>query len=54
MIVVSKSGGDMLRKLYYRICLLAFLALSVSGCGAIRGIGDALTNGIKGFSIHFP
>jgi hypothetical protein len=44
----------MLKKLWYRACLSLVLALSLSGCSALRGIGDALTNGIKGFTIHFP
>lgn len=54
MIDITMLGGAMLRKLSHRIYLLVFLSLTLSGCSAIRGIGDALTNGIKGFSIHFP
>jgi hypothetical protein len=34
--------------------LIVILMISLSGCDAIRGIGNALTNGFKGFSIHFP
>jgi hypothetical protein len=44
----------MLKKLWYRAGLAVVLVLSLSGCGAIRGIGNALTNSFKGFSIHFP
>ncbi len=44
----------MLKKLWYRACVAAMFVLSLSGCSAIRGIGNALTNGVKGFSIHFP
>jgi len=55
MIIVNPDqGGCILRKLWYRVCLTAFLVLSLSGCSAIRDIGHALTNGLKGFSIHFP
>jgi len=44
----------MLRKLSIRIYLAVVLAISLSGCSAIRGIGHALTNSFKGFQIHFP
>jgi hypothetical protein len=44
----------MLRKLWYRVCLAVFLVLSLSGCSAIREVGSALANGLKGFSIHIP
>jgi predicted small secreted protein len=44
----------MLRKLSCRIYLAVILALSLSGCGAIRGVGNALANSFKGFSISFP
>jgi hypothetical protein len=44
----------MLKKLWYRVCLSVVFVLSLSGCGAIRGIGNALTNSFKGFSIHIP
>jgi predicted small secreted protein len=44
----------MLKKLWYRACVMAVLVFSLSGCSAIRGIGNALTHGFKGFSIHFP
>jgi predicted small secreted protein len=44
----------MVRKLIYRINLALILAISLSGCGAIRGVGDALTRGLRGFSIRFP
>ncbi len=44
----------MLKKLGYRIYLAVILAFSVSGCSAIRDVGNALTNSFKGFSIHFP
>ncbi|MFZ0533253.1 MAG: hypothetical protein WAM09_08735 [Anaerolineales bacterium] len=44
----------MLRKLKYRIFLTMLLLFSLSGCSAIRGVGEALTNSFKGFSIHFP
>jgi hypothetical protein len=44
----------MLKKLEYKILTTIILALSVSGCSAIRGIGKALTNSFKGFNIHFP
>jgi hypothetical protein len=44
----------MLKKMWYLACVMAMLVVSLSGCSAIRGIGNALTNGFKGFSIHFP
>jgi uncharacterized protein YceK len=44
----------MLSKLWFRLCLSVMFVLSLSGCSAIRGIGNALTNSFKGFSIHFP
>ncbi len=44
----------MLKKLWYRICLTVVLGLSLTGCGAIRGVGNGLLNGFKGFNIHFP
>lgn len=44
----------MIRKLSCRLYLMVMLALSISGCGAIRGVGDALANSFKGFNIHFP
>jgi predicted small secreted protein len=50
----TRSGGDMLKKLYHRVYWVAFLALTLSGCSSIRGFGNALTNSFKGFSIHFP
>jgi hypothetical protein len=54
MIHRRAKGGDMLRKLSYRIYLAVIAAFSLSGCGAIRSVGNALTNSIKGFNIHFP
>jgi hypothetical protein len=48
------QGGEMLKKLWYRACVMVVLVFSLSGCGAIRGIGNALTNGFRGISIHFP
>ncbi len=44
----------MLRKLGYRIYLAVVLAFTLSGCGAIRGVGNALGTSFKGFNIHFP
>jgi hypothetical protein len=44
----------MLKKLIKRVSLGLFLVLSLSGCSAVRGIGDALLNSFKGFTIHFP
>jgi predicted small secreted protein len=44
----------MLRKLSCRLYLAVILAFSLSGCSAVRGIGNALTNSFKGFNIHFP
>ena len=44
----------MLKKLTNRICLGLFLILSLSSCSAVREIGNALSNSLKGFSIHFP
>ncbi|GEM_PF-1403156 len=44
----------MFKKLIKRVSLGLFLVLSLSGCSVIKGIGDALANGIKGISIHFP
>jgi predicted small secreted protein len=48
-----EQGGYMFKKLWYRACVMVLVGLSLSGCGAVRGIGDALINGFKGFSIHF-
>ena len=50
----STQGGTMLKKLWYRLCLAVVMVLSLSGCSAIRGIGDGLINSFKGFQIHFP
>ena len=44
----------MFRKLSIRIYLAIVLAFSLSGCSAIRSIGDAVANSFKGFQIHFP
>ncbi len=44
----------MLRRLSIRVYLAVVLAISLSGCSAIRSVGDALANSIRGFSIHFP
>ena len=44
----------MMRKLCTRLYLAVFLAISLSGCSAIRGVGNAIANSIKGFQIHFP
>lgn len=43
-----------MKKMYFQACLGIFFALSLSGCSAVRGIGDALANSFKGFTIHFP
>lgn len=42
------------RKVIYRIYLAVILAFTLSGCGAIRGVGNAIANSFKGFQIHFP
>ncbi len=44
----------MLNKLSYRIYLILVLAFSLSSCSALRGIGNAVANSFKGFTIHFP
>jgi hypothetical protein len=44
----------MLKNLSARIYLWIILGLSLSGCSAVRGIGDALLNSFKGFSVSFP
>ncbi len=44
----------MLNKLTSRIYWTVILAISLSGCGAIRGVGNALSNSFKGFHISFP
>jgi len=44
----------MLKKLWYRACVTALLVLSLSGCGAIRSVGNGLFHSFKGFNIHFP
>lgn len=44
----------MWKELSRRLYLAVILAFSLSGCGAIRGVGNALANSFKGFSIHFP
>lgn len=44
----------MFKKLSCRLYLAIVLAFSLSGCSSVRGIGDALTNGFKGFTIHLP
>jgi hypothetical protein len=43
-----------MKKLWYRLCLNIFLAASLSGCSAVRGIGDTLFRGFQGINIHFP
>lgn len=48
------KGGYMFKKLSCRLYLAIVLAFSLSGCSSVRGIGDALTNGFKGFTIHLP
>ncbi len=44
----------MWKKIGYRIYLAFVLAVSLAGCSAIRGVGDALGNSFKGFSIQLP
>jgi uncharacterized protein YceK len=44
----------MVKKLEYRILTMIIIVLSTSGCGAIRSVGNALSNSFKGFNIHFP
>ncbi len=44
----------MLSKLSIRVYVAIVLALSLSGCSAIRGVGNALANSLKGFHISFP
>jgi predicted small secreted protein len=52
--VGNAQGGDRVKKLWYRICLMVVLVLSLTGCSAIRGVGNGLFNSFKGFNIHFP
>ncbi len=44
----------MLKKLWFKLCLTIFLALTLSGCGAIRSVGNAISNSFSGFKIQFP
>ena len=44
----------MFKKLWFRICLAILSLLSLTGCNIIGDVGNALTNSLKGFSIHFP
>lgn len=44
----------MVRRIIYRAYLAVILAFTLSGCGAIRGVGNAIANSFKGFQIHFP
>jgi hypothetical protein len=43
----------MLKKLINRVTVGLFMVLALSGCSAVRGIGDALINSFKGFSVPF-
>ncbi len=44
----------MVKKLWYRLCMTAFLMLSLIGCNIIQDFGNVLSNSFKGISIHFP
>ncbi len=44
----------MLKRLWFRFCLAVFLALSLSGCDAIRSAGNSISNSFSGFNIRFP
>ncbi len=44
----------MIKKLIQRLWLGVFMLVTLTGCSAIRGIGDGLMNSFKGFNIHFP
>ncbi len=44
----------MVKKLSGRIYLWVILSIGLSGCSAIRGVGNALANSFRGFHISFP
>ncbi len=47
-------GGEMVRKIVLRFYIAVVLAFTLSGCSAIRSVGDAIANSLSSFKISFP